>query len=50
MKIIVIWIDVILICLLLFIFTTVKLWDLENFTNKVCYKGHSYPVWDVDIG
>ncbi|KAJ8299509.1 hypothetical protein KUTeg_023569, partial [Tegillarca granosa] len=27
---------------------SVRLWDLETHTNKVCYIGHNYPVWDLD--
>ncbi|KAJ2261955.1 Transcription initiation factor TFIID subunit 5 [Coemansia sp. RSA 376] len=26
---------------------TTRLWSLDTYTNVVCYKGHSYPVWDV---
>jgi len=22
---------------------------LDTFSNVVCYKGHNYPVWDVDF-
>ncbi|GAB1609081.1 TAF5-like RNA polymerase II p300/CBP-associated factor-associated factor 65 kDa subunit 5L [Argonauta hians] len=29
--------------------TTVRLWNLENCCNTVCYAGHNYPVWDVDV-
>jgi transcription initiation factor TFIID subunit 5 len=29
---------------------TVRLWSMETMTNLVCYRGHSYPVWDVDFG
>ncbi|XP_052800926.1 TAF5-like RNA polymerase II p300/CBP-associated factor-associated factor 65 kDa subunit 5L isoform X3 [Mya arenaria] len=28
--------------------TTVRLWDLEKQTNAAIYRGHNYPVWDVD--
>lgn len=28
---------------------TVRLWDLDTHTNKVCYTGHNAPVWDMDI-
>ncbi|XP_041360562.1 TAF5-like RNA polymerase II p300/CBP-associated factor-associated factor 65 kDa subunit 5L [Gigantopelta aegis] len=28
--------------------TTVRLWKMNTHTNVVCYRGHSYPVWDVD--
>ncbi|XP_033751341.1 TAF5-like RNA polymerase II p300/CBP-associated factor-associated factor 65 kDa subunit 5L [Pecten maximus] len=27
---------------------SVRLWDLKTHTNKVCYRGHNYPVWDID--
>jgi transcription initiation factor TFIID subunit 5 len=27
----------------------VRLWSLETKSNLVCYKGHNYPVWDVDF-
>ncbi|XP_016396140.1 TAF5-like RNA polymerase II p300/CBP-associated factor-associated factor 65 kDa subunit 5L [Sinocyclocheilus rhinocerous] len=29
--------------------STVRLWDLSSFTNTVLYRGHAYPVWDVDV-
>ena len=29
---------------------TVRVWSLYTFTNLVCYKGHNYPVWDVQFG
>jgi transcription initiation factor TFIID subunit 5 len=29
--------------------STVRLWSLQTYTNLVCYKGHNYPVWDVDF-
>ncbi|XP_070534778.1 TAF5-like RNA polymerase II p300/CBP-associated factor-associated factor 65 kDa subunit 5L [Ptychodera flava] len=29
--------------------TTVRLWNLETYTNAVVYRGHSLPVWDVDM-
>ncbi|KAJ9085554.1 Transcription initiation factor TFIID subunit 5 [Entomophthora muscae] len=29
--------------------STVRLWNMDSFTNLVCYKGHNYPVWDVDF-
>ncbi|RKO86930.1 WD40-repeat-containing domain protein, partial [Blyttiomyces helicus] len=28
---------------------TARLWSLETMSNIVCYKGHNYPVWDVDF-
>ena len=28
---------------------TVRLWSLFTYTNIVCYKGHNYPVWDVQF-
>ncbi|XP_046373208.2 TAF5-like RNA polymerase II p300/CBP-associated factor-associated factor 65 kDa subunit 5L [Haliotis rufescens] len=28
--------------------TTVRLWDVRTHTNRVCYQGHNYPVWDID--
>ncbi|XP_006824247.1 TAF5-like RNA polymerase II p300/CBP-associated factor-associated factor 65 kDa subunit 5L [Saccoglossus kowalevskii] len=30
--------------------TTVRLWDLDTYTNKVVYQGHNYPIWDMDTG
>lgn len=27
-----------------------RLWSLDNFKNLVVYKGHNYPIWDVDMG
>ncbi|KAK7161189.1 hypothetical protein R3I94_004005 [Phoxinus phoxinus] len=29
--------------------STVRFWDLTSFTNTVLYRGHAYPVWDVDV-
>ncbi|KAK2909322.1 hypothetical protein Q8A67_005159 [Cirrhinus molitorella] len=29
--------------------STVRFWDLNSFTNTVLYRGHAYPVWDVDV-
>lgn len=29
-------------------FISVRLWDIEKQTNAAVYKGHNYPVWDVD--
>ncbi|XP_048844119.1 TAF5-like RNA polymerase II p300/CBP-associated factor-associated factor 65 kDa subunit 5L isoform X2 [Brienomyrus brachyistius] len=29
--------------------STVRYWNLSNFTNTVLYQGHAYPVWDIDI-
>uniref|UniRef100_A0A9J8CHW1 TAF5-like RNA polymerase II, p300/CBP-associated factor (PCAF)-associated factor n=1 Tax=Cyprinus carpio carpio TaxID=630221 RepID=A0A9J8CHW1_CYPCA len=29
--------------------STVRLWDLSSFTNTVLYRGHAYPVWDMDV-
>ncbi|TPX63538.1 hypothetical protein SpCBS45565_g06517 [Spizellomyces sp. 'palustris'] len=26
-----------------------RLWSLDTFSNVACYKGHNYPVWDVDF-
>lgn len=26
---------------------TIRLWDLQKHTCAVCYRGHTYPVWDV---
>jgi hypothetical protein len=34
---------------LFFIFTTVRLWSTKLNANLVCYKGHNYPVWDVQV-
>ncbi|ORY00702.1 WD40 repeat-like protein [Basidiobolus meristosporus CBS 931.73] len=30
--------------------STVRLWSMDTYTNLVSYKGHNYPVWDVDFG
>ncbi|XP_062109822.1 transcription initiation factor TFIID subunit 5-like [Humulus lupulus] len=27
--------------------STIRLWSTELNANLVCYKGHNYPVWDV---
>ena len=35
-------------CQSLFLFL-VRLWSLFTYTNIVCYKGHNYPVWDVQF-
>ncbi|KTF96393.1 hypothetical protein cypCar_00033889 [Cyprinus carpio] len=29
--------------------STVRFWDLNSFTNTVLYRGHAYPVWDMDV-
>ncbi|CAG5136516.1 unnamed protein product [Candidula unifasciata] len=29
--------------------STVRLWDLQTQTNAVIYKGHSSPVWDLNV-
>lgn len=28
---------------------TVRLWSNKLNANLVCYKGHNYPVWDVQV-
>ncbi|KAL4224579.1 TAF5-like RNA polymerase II [Mactra antiquata] len=28
--------------------TTVRLWDIDKQTNASLYRGHNYPVWDLD--
>lgn len=28
---------------------SVRLWSTKLNTNLVCYKGHNYPVWDVQV-
>lgn len=28
----------------------VRLWNTKFNANIVCYKGHNYPVWDVQVG
>jgi transcription initiation factor TFIID subunit 5 len=28
---------------------SIKYWDPGSFTNTVLYRGHAYPVWDLDI-
>lgn len=33
----------------LFLFDTVRLWSTKLNANLVCYKGHNYPVWDVQV-
>jgi transcription initiation factor TFIID subunit 5 len=25
------------------------MWSLQTFSNLVVYKGHNYPIWDVDL-
>lgn len=30
--------------------TTVRLWDMEKQTCAAIYRGHNYPVWDLDTG
>ena len=30
------------------LFFSVRLWDIDQQKNVVIYKGHNYPVWDVD--
>lgn len=27
-----------------------RLWSTQTYSNLVCYKGHNFPVWDVDFG
>ncbi|KAJ7383130.1 Transcription initiation factor TFIID subunit 5 [Desmophyllum pertusum] len=27
----------------------IRLWSLHSYTNVVAYKGHNFPVWDLDI-
>lgn len=27
-----------------------RLWSTQTYSNLVCYKGHNYPIWDVDFG
>ncbi|XP_039120930.1 transcription initiation factor TFIID subunit 5-like isoform X2 [Dioscorea cayenensis subsp. rotundata] len=27
--------------------STIKLWSTKLNSNLVCYKGHNYPIWDV---
>ncbi|XP_034740095.1 calpain-9 [Etheostoma cragini] len=29
--------------------TTIRYWDLGSFANTALYRGHAYPVWDVDV-
>ena len=29
--------------------STVRLWSTKLNANLVCYKGHNYPVWDVQV-
>ncbi|XP_062113790.1 transcription initiation factor TFIID subunit 5-like [Humulus lupulus] len=29
--------------------STIRLWRTELNANLVCYKGHNYPVWDVQV-
>lgn len=29
--------------------TAVRLWSTKLNANLVCYKGHNYPVWDVQV-
>jgi transcription initiation factor TFIID subunit 5 len=31
------------------LFVTVRLWSTKLNANLVCYKGHNYPVWDVQV-
>lgn len=31
------------------LFSLARLWSLETRTNLVCYRGHNYPVWDVEF-
>lgn len=28
---------------------TVRLWHMETKSALVCYRGHGYPVWDVQF-
>ncbi|PIN00738.1 hypothetical protein CDL12_26757 [Handroanthus impetiginosus] len=30
--------------------STIRLWSTKLNANLVCYKGHNYPVWDVQVG
>lgn len=30
--------------------SAVRLWSTKLNANLVCYKGHNYPVWDVQVG
>ncbi|KAF8389201.1 hypothetical protein HHK36_025894 [Tetracentron sinense] len=29
--------------------STIRLWSTKLNANLVCYKGHNYPVWDVQV-
>ncbi|KAI9219652.1 WD40-repeat-containing domain protein [Blastocladiella britannica] len=29
---------------------TARLWSLETYSNVAVYRGHGFPVWDVDVG
>ncbi|OMJ09985.1 Transcription initiation factor TFIID subunit 5 [Smittium culicis] len=33
--------------LILFFALTLRLWNLDTYSNLVSYRGHNYPVWDV---
>ncbi|RMX47502.1 hypothetical protein pdam_00002120, partial [Pocillopora damicornis] len=39
----------VLMCVSPFISLAVRLWSLHSYTNVVAYKGHNFPVWDLDI-
>ena len=39
----------VLMCVSPFIYLAVRLWSLHSYTNVVAYKGHNFPVWDLDI-
>jgi transcription initiation factor TFIID subunit 5 len=29
--------------------TTLRAWDYKSGVNKALYRGHTYPVWSVDV-
>jgi transcription initiation factor TFIID subunit 5 len=29
--------------------TTLRAWDCKSGVNKALYRGHTYPVWSVDV-
>lgn len=29
--------------------TTVRLWDMSSMENTVVYRGHTYPIWSLDV-
>lgn len=43
-------ISCIIATVLIFFKLSVRLWDMSTHTNKVCYKGHNAPIWDLDVG